>query len=318
MSAVPIEIFNPCDSTLQIWEDLPEAARELVSASLSTATLRAYRSAVARLWEWLDGRDLTDGFLAEYLAELHQSGLAPATVAQVVAAVRFAARVAGRGSPAGPATARVLAGIRRSGHSRGRGQARGIGWREADRMAEIAAAKHKGVAGARDAAIVATASDAMLRVGELAALRVNDLEMREDGSGRLHIRRSKTDQEGNGAVLFLGAPTVQRSLAWMERAGIAAGPLFRQVRENGFVTDWGLSAHSIRAIIQKCAEDAGIDGKVRGHSLRVGSAQSLASAGAGLVEMQTVGRWKSSMMPARYARAELAGRSAVARLRYDK
>lgn len=318
MPTAPIEIVHPVDSTLDFWDELPEAARELAAASLSAATLRAYRGAIGRLRSWLAGRGLTDASLAEYLAELHRRELAPATVAQIVAAVRFAARAAGFDNPVGLATARVLAGVRRSGRFRGRGQARGIDWREADSMAEIAEEQRSGVASARDAAIVATASDAMLRVGELAALRINDLEMRDDGSGRLHIRRSKTDQEGNGAVLFLGAPTVQRLLAWMERAAIASGPLFRQVRENGFVTDWGLSAHSIRAIIQKCANDAGIGGNVRGHSLRVGSAQSLARAGAGLVEMQTVGRWKSSMMPARYAQAELAGRSAVARLRYGK
>ncbi len=52
------------------------------------------------------------------------------------------------------------------------------------------------------------------------------------------------------------------------------------------------------------------------HSLRVGAAQSLAAAGAGLVEMQTAGRWESPAMPARYARGQLAARGAVARLRH--
>ncbi|MYC59173.1 MAG: tyrosine-type recombinase/integrase, partial [Gammaproteobacteria bacterium] len=99
---------------------------------------------------------------------------------------------------------------------------------------------------------------------------------------------------------------------------LGGGPLFRQVREDGTVLQDGLSAHSIRAIVQRCAKDAGIKGAVRGHSLRVGAAQSLAGAGAELVEMQVVGRWKSPGMPARYARAEIAGRSAVARLRYGK
>ena len=47
---------------------------------------------------------------------------------------------------------------------------------------------------------------------------------------------------------------------------------------------------------------SGVEGRA-GHSLRVGAAQSLAGAGASLVEMQTVGRWKAPAMPARYARA---------------
>ena len=40
---------------------------------------------------------------------------------------------------------------------------------------------------------------------------------------------------------------------------------------------------------------AGVEGRVSGHSLRVGGAlQSLAAAGASIVEMQTAGRWQQS------------------------
>ena len=38
--------------------------------------------------------------------------------------------------------------------------------------------------------------------------------------------------------------------------------------------------------------------RISGHSLRVGSAQSLAAAGAGLVELQQAGDWKAPQMPA--------------------
>ena len=44
----------------------------------------------------------------------------------------------------------------------------------------------------------------------------------------------------------------------------------------------------------------GIEGRVSGHSLRVGGAQSLAAGGASLVEMQTAGRWQSPAMPGHY------------------
>ena len=76
-------------------------------------------------------------------------------------------------------------------------------------------------------------------------------------------------------------------------------------------------ARSIRSIIAKRAADAGVAGRVSGHSLRVGSAQSLAAAGAGLVELQEAGDWQSPAMPAHYARHQLAARGAVAKLRYQ-
>ena len=50
----------------------------------------------------------------------------------------------------------------------------------------------------------------------------------------------------------------------------------------------------------------------------VGSAVSLAQAGATLVDMQVAGRWKSSQMPAHYAKAELAERRAIARFKDSK
>ena len=296
--------------------NLSDAARELASASVALATRRAYQAAIRRLSSWLNGRQLTDKTQAKYLAHLHESGNSPATCAQVVAAIQFAGKVAGCQTPFGPLTQRVLAGIRRAGRERGRGQAQGITWEEANRMAKIAAARQKRVAGLRDAAIIATASDALLRVGELSALMVDDFAEWENGSGRLAIRFSKTDQHGDGAILYLGAMTVKRLQAWIDLSAVVDGPLFRQVRQNGVVLKDGISPHSMRAIIQRCAIDAGIRGAVRGHSLRVGASQSLAGAGAGLVELQTVGRWKSPLMPARYARAEIAGRSAVARYRY--
>ena len=71
-------------------------------------------------------------------------------------------------------------------------------------------------------------------------------------------------------------------------------------------------ARSIRRIITRRAGAAGIGGRVSGHSLRVGSAQSLAAAGAGLVEMQQAADWRSPRMPAHYARHLDAAR----RLRY--
>ena len=79
-----------------------------------------------------------------------------------------------------------------------------------------------------------------------------------------------------------------------------------------------LIPHSARRIIKKRAADAGVEGFISGHSLRVGSAVSLAQAGASVVDMQVAGRWKSSQMPVRYAKAELAERGAIARFKYGK
>ena len=255
-----------------------ETARQLAAASISDNTERAYAGAMRRLGEHLEGAALTDATLADYLAHLFEIGRSPASAAMVVAAVRFQCRVTGSDSPVGAATDRVLAGFRRAGSDRGRGQVAGVRWGQA-----------------------------------------GDIGAGEDNAATVTVRHSKTDQEGEGAVLFLGPSTAARISAWLGAAGVSTddtdAPLFQRIDRGG--TPRGqLSARSVRRIITARCSAAGVEGRISGHSLRVGSAQSLAAAGAGLVEMQQAGRWQSPTMPARYAAGELAARGAVARLRY--
>ncbi len=131
-------------------------------------------------------------------------------------------------------------------------------------------------------------------------------------------RKSKTDQDGEGAALFVGPSTVAAVKRWLDAAGIVEpDALIFQRMDKGGTVRGPLSTRSVRTIVKRWAAAAGLDPEdVSSHSLRVGSAQSLASRGAGLVDMQQAGRWASPSMPAHYARAQLAKRGAVARLRY--
>ena len=170
-----------------------------------------------------------DTDLAEYFTALYRAGQSPATISLAAAAVRFIFKTTDQPSPAGPRAIAVLRGIRREGKNRGRGQVSGIRWGQADTAAAIAANEGQDLKGLRDASILSLMSDGMLRVSELVALWAADLTIEPDGSGRLTIRSSKTDQEGDGAEQYIGALTVRRVLAWMAAAGFTAGPLFRRV-----------------------------------------------------------------------------------------
>ena len=289
---------------------LPEwAAADLARASIATNTRRAYAAAL-RKFEGAAYPE-TDAGVAAYLGRLYEEGRSFACAAQVVAALRFRAKLRGQPSPVGTATARVLAGFRRQAQGRGRGQVTGVRWEQADRAMEMAE-RRGDLRGLRDAAILAVASDALLRVSEMTALDVSDVSLTEQ---TVRIRHSKTDQEGEGSVQYLGKPTVERVRAWLDAAGLTAGGLFRAVRRDHPHGE-RLSVRSLRKIIGKRARAAGASGRLSGHSLRVGSAQSLATAGASLVEMQVAGRWQSPAMPGRYAQGQLAQQGAVARLRY--
>ena len=97
--------------------------RKLADASIARNTQLAYAGALARLDAWRGTAPVDDALLAAYLAHVFESGRAPATAALAVAAVRFRAKLVGQADPAGPATARVLGGYRRTAADRGRGQA---------------------------------------------------------------------------------------------------------------------------------------------------------------------------------------------------
>lgn len=288
----------------------------LVKQSTASNTLRSYVSMLKRFDAWRSGRDVDDISIANYVAHLEESGKAVATARLALAAIRFRARDNGQPRPDGPITAKALEGYGRSSKNQGRGQVAGISWEQADDIMRLAE-RAGNLGGLRDAALIAAMSDGLLRVSEAAAVRVADVDPRQDGTGRLLIARSKTDQPGRGTVLFLRARTMRRVSSWAAASGIRSGALFRRVRKGGVVEASALSVESIRAIIQRWAKAAGVTGRVSGHSLRVGSAQSLVSAGASLPELQQAGRWLSPEMPARYARGELAGQGAVARLRPD-
>ena len=83
--------------------------------------------------------------------------------------------------------------------------------------------------GLRDAALLSTGYDAGLRVSELCAIAVDHLQLQADGTGELFIPNSKTDQDGEGAWVWLSADTMRRIGKWIEAASINSGPVFRRV-----------------------------------------------------------------------------------------
>ena len=291
---------------------------ELIKAGVSENTLKAYRRALVELNTWLyamkraDSEPLKDAVLAEYITQLHQSGKAPSTIAQVVAAVKWQAKNIDRPDVVGAITLRTLAGIRREGKERGRGQVDGLTWKDVERVSSFAEASRT-LAGLRDSALINLMSDCLLRISEVVAANVGDIK-----GSTLRIKSSKTDQEGRGEALYICESTRRVIKRYLRKSGIERGALFRRVRYQQHLGKGRLTANGARDAIKRWSAEAGVEGFISGHSLRVGSAVSLARAGASVVDMQTAGRWKSADMPAHYAKAELAERGAIARFKDGK
>ena len=68
---------------------LPGETASLIKASVAENTLKAYQRALQSLTNWLAGKTLSDAFLANYITSLHENGKSPATIGQVLAAVKW-------------------------------------------------------------------------------------------------------------------------------------------------------------------------------------------------------------------------------------
>ena len=289
---------------------------KLIKASIAPSTVETYRVAMQHLEIWLDGHFLSDNRLADYITALYQDGKSPSTIGKIVAAVKWTVKNHGVGAKdlSFEITEKTLAGIRRKGKDRGRGQVDGITWEEVERICALAEAEGT-VAGLRDSALIRLMSDCLLRISEAVAVDV------EDVNSVLTVHQSKINPGTAGipdVTLYIGDPTRKVIKRYCEAAGITDGALFRWIRRGDNIAGTRLTIDGVRKIIQRRARAAGVEGKVSGHSLRIGSAVSLAQAGASVVNMQVAGRWKSPQMPAHYARAESAARGGIARFKYGK
>ncbi len=288
---------------------LPDAVRERVesaiSDSLSPSTRRAYDTAWSAWSAWADshGEDALPArpaAVAAYLADRAEGGARMPTLRMATAAIAAAHSREGRPNPCADRAVRVvMGGLARQ--AAGAGHAvRQVSGLTAEAVAAIRGALNGRVdtqwRAARDMAIVSIMSDAGLRRSEAAALTWADVAREADGSGRLTIRRSKTDQLAAGAVVAI----TPQALADLDRYA-ALRP-----HASGSARVFGITDGQIARRIAAAAAAAGLDGDYRGHSGRVGMAQRMTRNGAPVAAVMRQGRWQSVRMVAAYTRNEAA------------
>lgn len=302
---------------------LSEADAERIQAATDAAQAPATRRAYHSLWRnfaaWCKERayqplPAAPVVVAAYLAQRAQA-VKPATVRLDAAAIAHQHRQRNLPNPIdseGVKTA--LAGLARLGRAGAQKQARGISREDLAAIRATACTPRVGRGGkieteararARgqvDIALCAVMFDGMLRRSEAADLTWADIAPVADGSGRLTVRHSKTDPQGEGKVLWISPATMEALHAMRGESGDGAAPVFR------------LSGQQISRRIAAACQAAGLGRGYSGHSLRVGAAQALAAANISLAGIMENGRWQSARMPARYTRNAAAAQSAMARL----
>jgi len=144
-----------------------------------------------------------------------------------VAAIRYAHKLASYEVPTEDERVRsVVCGHRRAAGTAPAKKAPAT----AERIIAMALVPGDGLKAIRDRALLLLGFAGAFRRSELVALDVDDLDETDAGL-RVIIRRSKTDQEGQGATIATVACPVAAVKVWLEAAKISTGPVFRHVRK---------------------------------------------------------------------------------------
>jgi integrase len=292
-------------------DPLHARVRALIRAAKAPSTLRAYRADWRHFEAWCAGRGAaalpsTPETVALYLAALAATHR-PATITRRLTAISKAHAAAGHPNPATTrhlVVSETLQGIRRT---LGVAQKAKRPLVTADLLYVLAMCPAT-LAGYRDRALVLTGYAGALRRSELAALRCDDLQFDREGAV-LTLRRSKTDQQGEGRRIALprgrheGTCPVQALQWWLAESRLAEGPLFRAVDRHGRLGTAALHPDAVGAIIQRALARGGLDPVLYGgHSLRAGFATEAARNGASAFDIMRQTGHRSVQTVSRYVR----------------
>jgi site-specific recombinase XerD len=297
----PADVQDPDALPLtEAFRDALSAAKDFALAEKSDATRKAYASDMTsfRLWCIAQGTDALPASIATtaaYLADLAGQRYKVSTIDRAAAAIAYAHRLAGMNPPtaAEPVKA-VLRGIRRRTGTAVERKAPATARALTSMLKRIDDTTLKGK---RDRALLLLGFAAALRRSELVALQVSDIE-RADAGLFIHIRKSKTDQTGEGHVVPVPRGSKLRPVealeSWLEAAGIDDGPLFRPIRKGGHLQVEALTAHAVALIVKERAKAARLDPEMfSGHSLRAGFVTSALEGGADVLKVMDITRHTS-------------------------
>ena len=158
----------------------------------------------------------------------------------------------------------------------------------------------------RDRTIILIGFSGGFRRNEIVSLNYNDLDFVQEGL-KINIRRSKTDQFGEGFVKALPyfdsskyCPVISLQ-KWIEISKINSGPLFRRFTKGSNLSENRLTDQTVALLIKEYLMLAGIDSKnYSGHSLRSGFATSAAESGVEERSIMAMTGHKSTEMVRRY------------------
>lgn len=271
--------------------DVRELARKrsvfVLKRGRAAETRRGYESDWAGFCAWCRaaGRGAlpaTDETVSLYLT--HLSGkAAPNSLRRYKTSIVMKHRDAGKPSPVGEQTKAVLRAVRLEPWESNAREA--VTVEELRRMA-CAQRKKREPWASRNVALLLVGFASAMRRKELVSLDLESVEFHGRRKVSLHLRKSKTDQQSDGAVIGFAAAKraelcpVRALRAWLKLRGKEPGPLFLPILPDGKVRMRRLGAEAVYDVVRDAAGAIGLRAEDFGaHSLRAGMITEALNAG---------------------------------------
>ena len=170
-------------------------------------------------------------------------------------------------------------------------------------MRKLQAVCDDGIVGLRNRLLLQLGYENMRRRSEICAFKFDDLKTLPNGKHTLLLRKSKTDQFGEGKLIPISDELVGMINLWRDKIKQTEGYILRSVKRDLSVRE-GLDQaglNKILKLLQRKAEQHNI-GVLSVHSFRVGAAVDLLDKGVTLERIMLRGGWKSENTALRYLR----------------
>jgi site-specific recombinase XerD len=278
----------------------------VVESVASPHSRRAYERALWSFLHWCDGKGrpvFNKALVQEYRAELARGGLAPASINQRLCAVRKLAMEAADNGLLAPELAYGIGrvrGVRMSGVRTGR-------WLTRNQAQQLLTFPNRSKnRGKRDLVVLAMLIGCGLRREELASLRYEHVEERDE-------RWIIADLLGKGnRVRTIAMPGWAKLVLddWSAAMGAAAGPVLRRVNKCDVISNQTLTAQSVRFIVKAYGQRLGLN--LAPHDLRRTFAKLARRGGAALEQIQLALGHGSLVVTERYLGSRLDLKNAPA------
>jgi len=268
---------NPAATAAQI-QATADRARDYRAKAKAANTVAAYRSDWNDFTTWCRTRDFEalpaePATIALYITDLAER-CKPSTITRRLATISQAHQQAGHATPtSAPRVGDVLQGIKRAKGSAPIAKAAAV----TTIIRAMAETLDDGLKGKRDRALSLLGCDGAFRRSELVGLTVATVQFTNDGVV-IKLPHSKTDQEGMGetkGIPYGSTPAtcpVRALRAWLDAAGIVAGPIFRPINRWGQIQAKPLTGYAVAELFTQLTERVGYDrAAFSSHSLHAAS-----------------------------------------------